>query len=76
MNFLKKKIELPPVKSNVIITFSPEHNVHESMYSDVNHVINKNPFLQLVFDNYSLLIKMNLIESIRIYEYEKEVKND
>ncbi len=73
MNFLKK-IELPPVKSNVIITFSPEHHVHESMYSDVNHVINKNPFLQLVFDNYSLLIKMNLIESIQIYE--KEVKND
>lgn len=45
------------------------------MYSDVNHVINKNPFLQLVFDNYSLLIKMDLIESIKISE-QKEVKND
>lgn len=73
MNFFKK-IELPLVKSNVIITFSPEHHVHESNYSDVNHVINKYPFLQLVFDNYSLLIKMNLIESILIFE--KEVKND
>lgn len=48
MNFFKK-IELPPVKSNVIITFSPEHHVHESMYSDVNHVINKNPFFTVSF---------------------------
>lgn len=74
MNFFKK-IELPPVKSIVIITFSPEHHVHELMYLDVNYVINKNSFLQLVFDNYSLLIKMNLIESIKISE-QKEVKND